>query len=103
MTVSPGAVTRVSISLDPGTYDGFTSDWWIAAATPFGWFSFVYPSGWEPGVTRSIAAPMMSLSQFDILNMMLPEGDYTFYFAVDDNADGMPDATWWDSVSIHIP
>ncbi len=103
VTVSADVVIRVAISLDPGTYDGFTSDWWIAAATPFGWFSFVYPTGWEPGITRCIAAPMISLSQFDILNMMLPAGDYTFYFAVDDNADGMLDATWWDFVSIHIP
>ena len=34
--------------------------------------------------------------------MHLPVGDYIFYFAVDDNADAIPDATWFDSAEVHV-
>jgi hypothetical protein len=34
--------------------------------------------------------------------MNLPAGQYTFYFAVDGNADGKPDATWMDSVDVTV-
>jgi len=29
-------------------------------------------------------------------------GNYTFYFAVEDNADGNVDATWLDSVEVRV-
>jgi hypothetical protein len=34
--------------------------------------------------------------------MNLPAGQYTFYFAVDGNADGKRDATWMDSVDVKV-
>ena len=34
--------------------------------------------------------------------MALPAGDYTFYFAVDGNADGAADVTWLDSVEVKV-
>ena len=47
--------------------------------------------------------PLFNLSlPFEVLNMKLSCGSYTFYFAVDDDADGMLDATWLDSVEVHI-
>jgi hypothetical protein len=47
--------------------------------------------------------PLFDLSSlFEVLNMTLPVGGYTFYFAVDDNADRVPDATWLDSVEVNV-
>jgi len=34
--------------------------------------------------------------------MALPSGDYTIYFAVDENADGIVDETWVDSVDVRV-
>jgi hypothetical protein len=34
--------------------------------------------------------------------MILPTGDYKFYFAVDENADGIVDETWVDSVDVRV-
>lgn len=34
--------------------------------------------------------------------MILPEGRHTFYFAVDENADAFPDATWLDFVDVEV-
>jgi len=37
-----------------------------------------------------------------MLNMALPAGDYTFYFAIDENVDGTPDGTWLGSVEVRV-
>ena len=39
---------------------------------------------------------------FEVLSMTLPIRGYSFYFAVDNNADGAPDATWPDLVEVHV-
>jgi hypothetical protein len=68
-----------------------------------GWFSYIYPSGWTAGVKRCALAPLFRLSSpFEILNTALPAGHYTFYFAVENNLDGLPQATWWDFVSVEV-
>lgn len=81
--------------------------WWIAAHTPLGspydWYTYVYPLGWQLGIHRCVKAPLFQLtSPFEVLNMPLPAGDYTFYFAVDGNADGDADVTWFDSVEVKV-
>jgi len=44
----------------------------------------------------------MSTSPYNVLNTVLPSGNYTFYFAVDGNVDGEPDATWLDFVEVLV-
>jgi hypothetical protein len=34
--------------------------------------------------------------------MPLQPGEYTFHFAVDNNADGITDATWHDAVDVTV-
>jgi hypothetical protein len=92
---------------NPGDKTGQNADWWIAAYTPFAppsnWYSYVYPTGWFPSLSATIQARLFDLSTpFEVLNMTLPSGDYIFYFAVDSNADNVPDATWLDSVEVHV-
>ena len=102
ITVSSGTPVSITVSLDPGGQAGQNKDWWIYADTPFGSYSYVYPSGWQPGLIRTIAAPLFALSSTEILNRPLPAGYYVIHFAVDNNADGILDGTWSDFVEVTV-
>jgi hypothetical protein len=94
----------VSIGLSPGGFGGVYADWWVVASTASGWYSYVYSENrWLPGIYRCVAAPIFSLSPpFEVSNATFPAGNCVFFFAVDDNADGAPDATWWDSAQVRV-
>jgi len=102
LTVSPSTPVSITVSLDPGNEAGTMADWWVYATTPFGTYSYVYPSGWYPGIIRAIATPLFSLSSTEILNRTLPVGSYDITFAVDNNADNILDGTWEDSVELTV-
>jgi len=106
LTIDPNTPVSITVSLNPGSYASQNADWWIAAKTPFAppgdWYTYVYPIGWKPGINLCVQTPLFALSPFEVLNMTLPIGQYLFYFAVDDNADGLPDATWLDSVEVNV-
>ena len=62
-----------------------------------------YPKGWQPGIHVCVQIPLFQLPpSFEVLNMNLPAGAYTFHFAVDENADGIVDETWKDSVEVRV-
>ena len=107
LTVSRGTSVSVKVSLDPGNRPLKKADWWVVAHTPFlppnNWYSYVYPKGWQPGIHVCVQTlPFLLPPSFEVLNMALPAGDYTFYFAVDENADGIVDETWKDSVEVRV-
>ena len=109
ISVNAGDTVSVSVSLDPGAWSGRNADWWVAAHTPFDppldcWYTYVYPEGWNPGIQVCVQMPLFELTPpFNVLNMVLPVGDYTFYLrAVDGNMDGETDATWVDSVEVLV-
>lgn len=102
LTVSSNTPVSVTVSLNPGDYAGQNADWWVYAVTPFGWYSYIYPSGWRFGLIRTIATQLFGLSDRKVLNRTLPVGSYNIIFAVDDNANGILDATWEDSVEVTV-
>jgi hypothetical protein len=107
VTIPYGTPVSVTIDLDAGSWAGRNADWWVVAYTPFtspsDWCSYVYDSGWQSGIHPLIQAPLVQLSpSFEVLNTLLPAGDYTFYFAVDENADGIPDASLLDFVEVTV-
>ncbi|MBN1592047.1 MAG: hypothetical protein JW941_02215, partial [Candidatus Coatesbacteria bacterium] len=106
IVVSSMDAVRVTVSLDAKGYVGLNADWWLAVFTPFDapadWYSYVYPTGWALGTNRLIMIPLFDLSPFEVFNSPLPPGGYTFYFAIDDNTDGVPDATWLDFVPVTV-
>jgi parallel beta-helix repeat protein len=107
ITVNAGDSVSISVSLGPGVWNGRNADWWVAAYTPFdsplNWYTYVYPEGWRTGIQVGVQMPLLELlDPLNVLNMVLPVGDYTFYFAVDGNMDGKPDATWLDSVEVYV-
>ena len=107
ITVSSDLPVSVTISLNPGDKAGQNADWWIAVKTPFAppgdWYTYVYPSGWWPGINLCAQTGLFGLSPYEVLNMTLPVGNYTFYFAIDDPVGGAT-GPWWglDSVEVTV-
>ncbi|MBW1963663.1 MAG: hypothetical protein JRI40_00365 [Deltaproteobacteria bacterium] len=102
LIVSQDTPVSITVSLHPGSYDGPDVDWWIAAYVGSNWYSFIFPTGWAPGINLCGQAPLFDLPLFEILNIPLPQGDYAIYFAVDDDADSIPDGTWLDAVEVQV-
>lgn len=103
-TVSVLSNTPVSITvnLSPGDQNGNYADWWIVGNAPWGWLSFTL-SGWATGVYPLITYPLFNLPTVELLNGYLPVGDYSFYFIVDMNPNGIFDAPfYYDGVQVHV-
>lgn len=107
ISVKPNDPVAISISLDPGNRVCEKADWWIArnapVAPPENWTTYVYPTGWMTGLNLCVQTGLFNLASHDVLNMTLPVGSYTFYFALD-NPDGKPTGPWWglDSVVVNV-
>lgn len=105
VVLSEGESVSVTVGLDPGNYEGFNPDWWIAVSTPFDppgdWYAYVYPTGWWPGINLCVQAPLFAFSGFEVLDMVLPLGSYTFYFAIGP-PDGMVTTDVLDSVEVNV-
>jgi hypothetical protein len=93
----------ITISLDAGNWAGQTADWWVVLGGSWDWCSYVYNYGWAwDGVYPMIQYPLFSFSGYEVFNFYgLDAGTWRFYFAVDNNADGRPDATWYDYVDVN--
>ena len=103
LTLALGETVKLSLSLDSiGESEGVV-DWWIYADTPFGRYYFHYPDGWSTSPTPAVTAPAVDIfSGFTFTELPLPAGKYKFYFAIDGNADGLPDLTYLDRVDVAI-
>jgi hypothetical protein len=102
LIVSQDTPVSITVSLHPGSYDGPAVDWWIVAYVNQIFYSFIFPTDWAQGIKLCGQAPLFDLALFEIINKSLPQGDYAIYFAVDDNADGIPDLTWLDAVEVQV-
>ena len=102
LIVSQDTPVSVTVSLHPGSYDGPHVDWWIGIYVDQIFYSFIFPNIWAPEIKLCGQAPLFDLPPFEILNIPLPQGDYAIYFAVDDDADGIPDLTWLDWVEVQV-
>ncbi|MBF0552608.1 MAG: hypothetical protein HQK60_19010, partial [Deltaproteobacteria bacterium] len=105
LTISSTSPVSITISLDPGTAAGQKADWWVAAGTSSGWYSYSYSGGWLPGINLYTQAVLSSSAQtVEVLNMALPVGDYTFYFGVDLTPNGSldMDTLRYDSVQVYV-
>ena len=106
-SLSVGCDEPVAVTLSIG--DGGSStppyELWLAANTPFGWFSYVYPTGWQAGLAPTIdfgQDGMVDLADYAVFQGCLSSpGDYTFYAALDTNLDGQPaNIDLMDSVAV---
>jgi hypothetical protein len=90
--LSSGDAVSITMSIQAGDQAGQVVDWWVAVNTPFAapgnWYSYVSEAGWQAGINLYAQQALISLASQEILNMVLPIGEYTFYLAFDapDNA-----------------
>ena len=107
IVVSSSTPIFIEISLNPGDKAGQNADWWIGVKTPFDppldWCTYVKQNGWRAGINLYTQSKLLDVSENEVLNMILPLGTYTFYFAIDD-PDGAPTGPWWglDSVELTV-
>jgi len=106
VTVTTTTPIFITLSLDPRDYDGLNSDWWVEADSPFGWYYYDYSisNDWLPGQEVTHQGPLFELSPYEVLNSILPEGFYIFYFGVDSNSNGLIDysSLYYDSVQVTV-
>jgi hypothetical protein len=109
LSVTRGTSVSVTVHADNPRLAGATPEWWIVAQTPFDepltWFSLVSPGHWEPTIGPLDPAFLFFYSflpSWQVFNGTLPPGVYTFYFAVDEKQDGIPDLKWWDFVEVRV-
>jgi hypothetical protein len=104
--ISPFSPVAVRISVEPGAKEGESVEWWVAVQTPFdppyGWYSWIYPTGWTPGIHEAAQTPLFRLTAFEVWNATLPPGLYTFFVALDDQINDQPDCMWLDSVTVEV-
>ncbi|HUT02410.1 MAG TPA: hypothetical protein VM163_00770 [bacterium] len=105
LAISCDETVTVTLNLGDNGYSTPPYEVWIAAETPFGWFSYVYPTGWQPGLARTIDFEedgMVDVADFPVFEGCLgAPGDYTFYGALDTSLDGAPgDIDLWDFVTV---
>jgi hypothetical protein len=107
LTVPYGTNLTVTITLEPGSYDGEEADWWVMAKTPFGryWYTLVRRWVRSDAPIRIYGGPLFYLSSYEVLNTSgLPVGPYTFHFGVDLLMNGSLDfgQLYYDSVDVNI-
>ena len=102
ITVSSGTPVSITASLAPGDQNGQLADWWIAANTPWAFYTFTF-YGWYPGINLLFQYPLFGLTPVEIYNGSLPKGDYEFYFGVDMSPNGTLDSPlYYDFVQVHV-
>lgn len=96
-----GESAKLNVKMDPFSHEGLKADWWVAEHDDTGWSSYVYAKGWGKGLSPCVQTPLFNLNKFNVPGVDFSEGKNTFYFAVDNNSDGKPDANWWDSINVY--
>lgn len=103
LLIRPETPVSITVSLNPGYRKNLNADWWIAVNTPKGWYSYVNSIGWQEGLKPYDQTILTDLSPpLELPGVSMGTGLHTYYFAIDDNADGIPDARWVDRVDVSV-
>jgi hypothetical protein len=103
ITVSSNSLVSITIGLTSGIQTGANADWWFVVSTSAGFYSWVYPTGWTPGVVTGLQFPLFPFSGLEMFNGLLPVGDYAFYFGVDTTPDNVLNSPLlYDWVEVHV-
>ena len=101
VTVTAGQSVSVTVAAQTEDKAGTSMEWWIAADTPFGWYSYGQ-QGWISGIGRLATAPLSNVADRQVLNTILPPGDYVFYEVVNSEVNSIADPTWRDAVEVRV-
>jgi hypothetical protein len=100
--LSSGTTLTITVSLSPGDQIGETADWWVLADAWGNKFSFT-PMGWILGTEPYMQYPLFGISDIQVFSGLLPIGEYSFYFGVDTNPNGIVDSQlFYDHVVVIV-
>jgi len=105
--------SSLTVSLTAGANEGKTADWWFVALAPSGhWYSYIYPGQWVDigtdlgGVHPAYQGPLTDIAGLVLFDTKgIPSGNYTFYFGVDTNRNGVlnDDQLYYSSFKLTAP
>jgi hypothetical protein len=101
VAVAAGKLVSVTVSAQTEDKSGASMEWWVAADTPFGWYSYDL-QGWISGIENLTTAPLCNFTDLPVLNAILQPGDYVFYESVKSQANSGTDAAWCDGVEVRV-
>jgi hypothetical protein len=103
VTVPQGTPVTLSLAVTAGAHLNENVDWWLVHYDSTDLLSYVITDGWTSGILPVWAYPLFDLPLTAIFQITdLQPGTHTFYFAVDNNDDGIPNATWLDFVTVIV-
>lgn len=97
LSVNINKPVSISISIRAGSMLNKGGEWWLIYAAPDNKiFSLTNKLNWIEGLSPVLSAPIISFNSIEIAVISFPlTGRYSFYFAVDDKADGVPQSPIW--------
>ncbi len=105
ISVNPNQSFPLSVSMDAGNMLNRTVDWWLIYVTPDDKiFSLTNELRWIEGVSPVLSTPLISFDTVEILyGSFTTAGKYSFYFAVDDNPNSIPNnPIWIDKLTVQV-
>ncbi|MBI4682211.1 MAG: DUF1566 domain-containing protein, partial [Nitrospirae bacterium] len=91
LTITSSQSLKLTIALDDGSMSGANADWWVLCDTSmFGWYHYDL-SSWVPGIVVTYQPPLFDLGTYQVMDYVLPAGNYTCYFGVDTVVNGVVD------------
>ncbi len=106
ITVNPTDNIRLTLSLDPGSYNNNEVDWWFALSTPSGLKYYDLNTGtFKFGLTCTYQGPLFKIYNFDLIQKMnLSEGRNVIYFGIDLIKNGVLDlnSLFYDYIEISV-
>jgi hypothetical protein len=97
-------LAQFTVVLQAGDLSSINCDWWCVAESPWDWYYYEYLTDeWLKGFRVTYKGPCKDLNNFEVLNRVLPDGEYIFYFGVNDNMNGSWDGNqYYDFVEVSI-
>ncbi|MFH1476688.1 MAG: ABC transporter substrate-binding protein [Verrucomicrobiota bacterium] len=109
VTVQDGNEVTVEVKMaPPGNRLGMEADWWVAVCSAAGWYYFGPDFNWYAENDFAKWRPVNQGMLFDLNStvvlqtVILPAGDYIFYFGVDERNGRVDDGIWFDSVRLSV-
>ncbi|UJP05180.1 MAG: hypothetical protein LZF61_10160 [Nitrosomonas sp.] len=105
--LTQGEHLTLAVSLNPYASGGSPADYWVKASTPMGdfWLNDQFQFVASPAPLSAYGGPLVNIAAFPVFDDStagLPPGTYIISFAVDDNINGIYDATYEQSITFTI-
>ena len=101
--------STVNIEISESQSLGIEGEYWLVANTPDGIYYYEVGAGWMKGLAPSYQGTIMDFPLFSISSEVVSDwnptdGNFTFYFGIDENPNGIMDldSLVYDSVMVYV-